>query len=306
MAKSFYNKKPKTFTQQVELLEERGLSIKNPAKAEKVLSTISYNRLSRYWYPFLKDPQEEEIFQDGTQFETIFRIYQFDSELRTLVFNAIEQIEIAVRTQLIYHMSIKSDSGFWYENKESFSSHPKYIKVVKKISDIMVDTNEVFIEKYRAKYEQHLPPAWKAFEIVSFRTLYDIFKNLKDKDDKQIIADTFNLNHSVFESWIDFLVYIRNICAHHSRFWNRRMTIKPVWMKSKKRGNWVSRWNEGAHDKNIHKTYVAFCVIAFLMDRINPYHTFKSDLFELLKKFPQAVEYDMGFPEGWKKELLWS
>jgi abortive infection bacteriophage resistance protein len=306
MPKLNYNKKPRSFADQVLLLQERNLTIPNTQKAERVLSTISYNRLSRYWYPFLKEPKEDEIFHTGADFDTIFKIYQFDSKLRTLVFNAIEQIEVAVRTQLIYHMSHKYQSGFWYETKEPFESHQQYIRVLKKISDTVDQTNEAFITKYTNKYEQHLPPAWKAFEIISFRTLYTIYKNLREKDDKQLIADAFNMNSSVFESWIDFLVYIRNICAHHARFWNRSMTIKPIWMKSKNRGPWITKWSDDGPQKIRHKSYVAFCVIAFLMDRINPYHSFKKDLKELILEYPDinAIQ-DMGFTNGWESEPLW-
>lgn len=100
-----YNKLPKTFEDQVKLLKSRGLHFENEKKAEKILQFVSYNRLSNYWYPFLKVPKSEEIFKEGTSFDAIFRIYQFDSELRTLTFQAIEQIEIAVRTQIIYHVS---------------------------------------------------------------------------------------------------------------------------------------------------------------------------------------------------------
>ncbi|MBK7636039.1 MAG: Abi family protein [Saprospiraceae bacterium] len=44
-----------------------------------------------YWYPFLEGPKTEEIFKPETSFETIFSIYQFDSELRKTDIQAIEQ-----------------------------------------------------------------------------------------------------------------------------------------------------------------------------------------------------------------------
>jgi abortive infection bacteriophage resistance protein len=112
MSKQVYNKLPKSFSEQVELLEKRGLIIPNKEKAENILTYISYNRLSNYWFPMLKKPKEEELFKGNSNFETIFKIYQFDSELRTITFQAIEQIEIAIRTQIIYHFSHKYQSGF--------------------------------------------------------------------------------------------------------------------------------------------------------------------------------------------------
>jgi len=82
-----YEKTPKTFREQVSLLKERGLIILNEEKAVKVLSSISYNRLSEYWYPLLKEPKDKEIFQDGADFETIFKTYQFDGKLSAILSN---------------------------------------------------------------------------------------------------------------------------------------------------------------------------------------------------------------------------
>ena len=86
MPKKEYTKEPKTFAEQVDLLTSRGLYIPNKERAKGILSRISYNRLSNYWYPMLKEPKNEEQFKPNSNFETIFKLYQFDSELRALVF----------------------------------------------------------------------------------------------------------------------------------------------------------------------------------------------------------------------------
>jgi abortive infection bacteriophage resistance protein len=110
--KNPYRKTPRTFDDQISLLKDRGLTIPNEEKAIKVLQTISYNRLSYYWYPMLEEPKDDEFFKPNSNFETVFRLYKFDSELRHLFFSAIEQIEVALRTQLIYHLSLRFNSGF--------------------------------------------------------------------------------------------------------------------------------------------------------------------------------------------------
>jgi len=285
------------------------LIIPNEEKAIKVLSSISYNRLSEYWYPMLRYPKDEEIFQQGTNFDTIFRIYQFDSILRQIVFQAIEQIEVALRTQIIYHQSHKYNSGFWYEERDAFSSVPDHLKILQKISSATQQSKQEFIKKYRREYEQYFPPSWKAFEIISFTTLYMIYKSIKESRDKNKISDYFGLNHRVLISWIDSLVYVRNICAHHSRLWNITLTITPTWPK-KPRGPWVTRWenqerNQNTRDK-VLKPYAALCMIQFLLLSINPYNTFTEDLKQLLSKYPQIDINVMGFPSDWEHEPLWS
>lgn len=64
------------------------------------LAMANYYRLSGYWYPFRA---VENTFRPGTAFEQIWRRYTFDRHLRLLVMDALERIEITLRTQFAYH-----------------------------------------------------------------------------------------------------------------------------------------------------------------------------------------------------------
>lgn len=308
MTKTDYNKVPRDIEGQITLLKERNLIIPDESKAAKILANISYNRLSNYWYPLLAHPIEDEIFKDGANFENIFHTYQFDSELRVLVFYAIEQIEIAFRTQLIYHLSVEHNSGFWYEDANHFVSYPAYIAFLDKICKNVQRTKQIFIEKYKDKYNQYLPPSWKSFELISFTALFGVYKNLKKTGAKLRINTHFELHHNAFVSWMETLVYVRNICAHHSRLWNIILTITPVWPKSTRK-EWVSRWENKettSKDKTL-KVYAVCCMLAYLLDGINPYHKFKTRLMNLLEDFDKDIDIaQMGFPSDWKEEPLWS
>ena len=316
MPKERYEKIPKSFADQVKLLKKRGLKIPNEDKAERILTYISYNRLSNYWFPMIKSPKDDELFKENSSFETIFKLYQFDSELRSITFQAIEQIEIAVRTQIIYHFSHTYESGFWYTQVEPFSSYPNHIDFLSKITKNVKDTKQEFILKYHRKYEQYLPPAWKSFELLTFTSLISILKNIRDNKELIPIAQSIGIHHSLLISWLESFVYIRNICAHHSRLWNIILTIKPEWLKSPK-GAWVNKWENDydptGHtlekvDKNdrILKMYASICSILYCLQFINPYHTYKRRLLELFDAYPEAHLYHMGFPEDWQEQPLWN
>jgi len=90
----------------------------------------------------LKEPKNEEQFKPNSNFETIFKLYQFDSELRALVFQAIEQIEIAVRTQIIYHLSHKHGDGFWFLEKDYYQSIKAYNRALSKIMDAVQESKQ--------------------------------------------------------------------------------------------------------------------------------------------------------------------
>lgn len=306
--KTLYDKKPKSFRDQVVLLKERNLTIENEDRAERILTYISYNRLSNYWYPLLKEPKSDEIFKDNAKFNTAFKLYQFDSDFRTLTFQAIEQIEIAIRTQIIYHFSRKYDSGFWFENKEAFRNYPFYLKLLNKLNLSTEETKQEFITKYKTKYEQHIPPSWKSFELLTFNYLLSIIKNVADHKDLIPISKSLGLNHRLLISWIESFVYISNICAHHGRLWNIKLTISPTWIKTP-RQPWVDRWeneekNKNTADKEL-KIYAVICCIIYSLKSINPYNRYGKNLINLLEKYKEVDLMHMGFPENWKEQPLW-
>ena len=102
-----YTKSPLTFEQQLQQLKERGLIIDNDDLALFHLKTISYYRLSAYWHPFRKINQDGIIsdnFEEGTRFKEVMELYEFDRQLRLLLMDAIERIEVYTRTLFAYQI----------------------------------------------------------------------------------------------------------------------------------------------------------------------------------------------------------
>ena len=100
-----YHKPPLTIKDQIKQLKSRGLVIADESIAEEFLTRVSYYRFSAYLLPFqLKDGTH--TFKPNSTFEKAFNTYLFDRELRHIVFNAIEKIEIAIRARLINIFSL--------------------------------------------------------------------------------------------------------------------------------------------------------------------------------------------------------
>ena len=55
-----------------------------------------------------------------------------------------------------------------------------------------------------------------------------------------------------------------------------------------------------------NRTYFLLSMIIYLLNTINPTHTFKNKVIQLLQKYPDVDERAIGFPDGWEKESLWS
>ena len=97
MTKPPFSKPATTHAQQVELLRERGMVFDDFGTAEFYLEHLNYYRLSAYWLPFEADHKTHR-FQPNTRFERVLNLYVFDRELRLLVLDAIERVEVSVRS----------------------------------------------------------------------------------------------------------------------------------------------------------------------------------------------------------------
>jgi len=145
-----------------------------------------------------------------------------------------------------------------------------------------------------------LPPSWMMLEITSFGTLSFMFSNLKSGRAKRNIANHFGLYDRIFSSWLHSIVYLRNVCAHHSRLWNRVLRIQPIVPH-----NTINPWLDNSSVDN-DRAYYILSIILYLMQTINPNNTIVSRFKNLLAEYPNIDVAAMGFPNGWEDESLWS
>ena len=313
-----FNKPPLTYEKQVELLLSRGLIVTDRKRAERHLANISYYRLSAYMLPYKKKENGIIIdaFKEGTTWDDIYDLYVFDRKLRLLVFDAIERLEVAIRTQIIYQLSHKYGSH-WQDNAHIFNPPREVtlrdgrkitIDVYREIQShikeqLHSNRAEVFIQHYHNKYgTPENPPSWMSVEIMYFNHLSKICTGLKNRADINGIASYFALPPKTFCSWLHTMNYVRNICAHHSRLWNRDLNIVPEKLSFSTRLVWISNPDTAKRSK----TYYFFCMINYMLQVANPTSQFKSKLKELLEEYKNVISLDsMGFPQGWKEEKMW-
>jgi abortive infection bacteriophage resistance protein len=297
MAKAPYTKPFLSYPEQLSLLKLRGMMFPDEEKALHLLEKIGYYRLSGYWYPLLSD-KIEHIFKSNADFETAFSLYKFDRELRKLVSAEIEKIEVAIRAKMAYEFSMAYHQ-FWIEDASLFTSSRNHLATLDKIKEEYVRSNEEFILAFKNKYSDTLPPACIILEVASFGTLSRLYRNLKPTKTKRNVAKSFALSDIVFDSWLHSLACVRNVCAHHARFWNSQIKIQPLFPKKPQKT---------CLENNVipnNRAYYIFSMIIYLLNEINPNHTFKQKLEGLFAKYPNIDRSAMGFPDDWYNELLW-
>lgn len=292
-----YPKQLISFADQIDLLKQRGLSFTNESRALHLLQNISYYRLSGYWYPLLADKQNHR-FKSGSTFEAAYNIYKFDSELRKLIITELEKIEIAVRTQTAYILSSQF-GGHWFADASRFNNSMRHANILTKINEEYQRSDEEFVTAFKAKYSDSFPPSWITMEITSFGTLSILYNNLLPGQAKRKIAAYFGLPDTVFASWLHSIVYIRNICAHHCRLWNRTLSIRPLMPRSPRKP-FVTLPPNGTR-----QVYFVLSMIVYLLDIINPDHSFVIKFKDLLNRYPSIDLRAMGFPTNWENENLW-
>jgi abortive infection bacteriophage resistance protein len=314
MSKQRFNKKPTNTKEQLKLLHGKGLIVEDSSRVVRYLNQISYYRLSAYFLPYQAIKSK---FNSGINFDLILDTYKFDRKLRLLVFDCIERIEVAIRAQIINVLCKNHNSSHWHDDKNVFvKSHKdingKRIDFFKDFQKI-IEKNcnfknpEVFIKHYKTKYSHpENPPSWMCVELLTIGELSRLFKSLKLNSDKQEIADFFKLHYTVFESWLHTLTYVRNICAHHSRLWNRDLAIRPEVLKKPK-----IKWISQIYNIN-HRTFYFLCILKYMLSSANPNNKMKQKVIALFNLYPHVPIKYIGIPSDnmgnlcdWNNEPLW-
>lgn len=291
-----YTDKPLSFQQQIELLKNNGLSFADESKALHTLQQISYFRLKSYLMPLMSD-KVLHTFKSGATFEQAYTLYKFDSRLRKLIAGELEKIEVSIRTQMAYILSNEVDI-FWFADSANFVSASKHAGLVSSLKSELDRTDDDQILLFKRKYSDAFPPSWMTMEVTSFGTLSMLYKLLKPSLTRRKIANYYGVSDTVFESWLHSIVYVRNICAHHSRLWNKTLRIQPLFPR-KVQGTFLS-----APMRN-DRLYYVLCIIQYLLLKVNPNTTFPARLKALLAEFPNVDISAMGFPKDWEKETIW-
>jgi abortive infection bacteriophage resistance protein len=294
-----YTKQLLTLDQQISILKQRGLIIENEAEAESILDTISYFRLAGYWRLMEADKQNH-VFKPGSYFSQIISLYHFDEELRMLVFAAIQQIEVTVRTRLIRLFS-ERHGAFWFMDQGLADNSTLFQSNLKSLQEELNRSEDEFILEHFRKYDTpSMPPVWKTLEVASMGTLSKLYANMSDSAAKKSVSRSFLIpKFEYMRNWLRCITVIRNICAHHARLWNTNIVVKPN-LPNRLPNKWIVN-KQVAPDK----PYPHFCYIAYWLNSINPSNTFTKDIKTLLAKYPVVNPAAMGFPRGYQNEPLW-
>ena len=279
---------PISIENQVKNVIDLGLLVEDKSYAKKILGRISYYRLIKAYSITLK---KDGRYISGISFEDIVSLYKFDRELRQLIFEIIEHIEVSLRAVITNYFSLKY-GNFGYKDLSNVGKYKNRYKEA--LNDLERETKRnrrsPFIKNFKDNYEGGEIPLYAVIEVASFGTLSKMYKNMKNED-KSKIAKVFHTDYHYFESWIENFAYIRNICAHYGRLYGAKLTKSPKLYKEYLK-------------KNIsNNTIFATLVNLKIVSEEENYKKFYHDLTELIARYENIELSHVGFIENWK-ELL--
>lgn len=291
-------KPPKTYAEQLDLLKCRGLVVENEALALHRLAHHNYYRLSAYRFPLTREGKPDH-FKPGATFEDLWGLYEFDRDLKHLVVEALKQVEISVRSRWAYVMGHRH-GGQAFEQAELFADKIRHTEALQKLDEELRRSEEPFVAHYRQKHGMVRPPIWAACEVMSFGLLSQFFANTAQDRDRKEVARTYRLFPDTLKSLLQHAAYVRNLCAHHARLWNRRFTIT-LTLPQTQPMNMLSSLHPG-ETRRIYNTLV---LLGHMLDVIEPEHTWRHRLTALIQSQRFPVTSSMGFPEDWLGRPAW-
>lgn len=291
-----YTKPALSYSQQLDLLISRGLVIPDRPAAEAILSRISYYRFSAYCLPFKNNLDQ---FHEGTTWDTVMGLYEFDRQLRLLVMDALERVEVAIRTAITYTLA-HAYEAFGYLDAVHFRPNFNHAQWLEKLTSEIEKSHETFIKHFQDKYDGFPRlPIWMASEVMSFGSLSRLYEGMVDKD-QQRVSSRYALPHFVLRSWLRSLSFIRNVCAHHSRLWNREFAIAPV-MPLAKHG-WLP--NEIPNQKRL---FAVLIMLRHLLDGQCLGMDWQAEVTRILEPIARDNNFKivMGLPDNWQTHRRW-
>lgn len=313
---------------QIDRLAGHGVELEDHGRAASILQAVGYYRLTGYLYPF----RESEPYVDnkgrtrirvlsdyraGTTLRHAEDVIDFDRRLRMLVMDGVERIEVAVRMRIGYVLGRRSP--FAYEDPACFTeafttestdardpAPSRHVQWLRRVNDRKAGSDEQFVEHFRQKYDDRMP-VWALTEILELGHLSVLYRGMHQQDAEEIALAFGVPTKKIMISWLASLNYARNVAAHHSRLFNRKLQHAPARPKAGQIPV-LDHLRDEPTAKGVFGTYNALAVIAYLLPTIDPGTGWAGQLAALMQEFPASHALTigaMGAPQDWESLDLW-
>ena len=220
------NKKDfKTLEEQLNIFESKGLTITNRDRAKEILLKENYFFINGYRFIFMKS-NSDRSFVKGSTFEELYAMFNFDREVRNILFKNLLIVENNIKSVISYKLSVKY--GYKEKNYLKPSNFTADRKEQRRVNDVLNKMNR----QIRVNAQNHSAtlhylnnygyiPMWVLVKVLSFGLINELYGILKSEDRTEI-ADIYNLDTDDMETYLALLANYRNLCAHEDIVYDHR------------------------------------------------------------------------------------
>lgn len=215
----------KTIQEQISILESKGLIIDDYLFTEDILIRENYFFISGYRHLFLKSPKDRNFIK-GTTFRELYALFNFDRQVRNIVFKNLLIIENNLKSIISYQLSKK------YGFREKDYLRPENFTKVPDKQRQLSDTLKKMKRQIRVNGAQHSAtshylknygyiPLWVVVKVLSFGIVGELYTVMK-REDQEEIANIYDLSISNLLTYLPILSNYRNLCAHEDILYDHR------------------------------------------------------------------------------------
>lgn len=285
-------KPTKTLDEQIEILAKRGVEIGDREKAKAILSNVNYYVLKGYLAEFRK---ADGSYQEGTTFEQIFKIYEFDSELREILLSILDPIEQRLKAKISYQIAQAYPANSLIYMEEKFYQNKGDYQRLMTNFNLQVKQNKTipYVRHHLTEYGGQFP-IWVAIELFTLGNLKFLYKNIPNPIRRKVAAE-FDVNDKTMENWINNIRTTRNFLAHEQRIYRFSFFESPSFP--------VKLIDTQAFDTR--KIFIQVLLMKFMYPHEERWLKKMQQLTNVLVEYFAYVKpFDIGFPENWQSLLL--
>lgn len=299
----------KTLEEQISILRDKGLIIKDVDKAENLLLRENYFFINGYRHIFIKS-NKDKTFIKGTTFDELYAVFQFDRSFRNILFKNLLIVENNLKSVMSYRLSKRY--GIKEKDYLKASNFSQDIKMIRQVNDVL---NKIK-RQIRINGRQHSAtlhylsnygyvPLWILVKLLSFGMINELYSILKP-DDKLSIAEYYNLDVETLGTYISLLSNYRNLCAHEDIVYEHRTQKNIPDTIYHRELNIPIMNDEYIYGKN--DIFAVIIMLKYMLDESNFTDLVNEIEYELslldgrVNVIPQSKILDrMGFPENWSE-----
>ena len=326
------DKEFRTHKEMLDILKKHKMNIGDDDQSSQIISILEkenyYNIVNGYKDLFL-EPPTKEFYKEGTTFDELYALYNFDREVRHIYLKYLLKVENSFKTVLAHEFSslYGHDNYLTLKNFFTDSSDDKNLlnriakanklsmekdfiqiqrisaqenisSVIKLIGDIQqeiarqMSKHHQVVTHYMSEYGYI--PLWVLVNVLTFGKITTFYKLMKPND-KMRVAKKFAVPDYELHKYMDMCSIARNKCAHDERFFDMkfRARLHTLSIKNFKILN-LPTDKSGSYIKGTNDIYAIAIIFAMILDKsdVEEFISSMETIFNKLSKQLHVISID--------------